>query len=99
MPDSPAADSGAAHCLNCQAVLTGQWGDLGLPPRRSSFIVQALTGGILAMYYEPSASIDPVTGKPVAYSTIESITWAVMMVSMMAAGGTSDRDSLNCMQW
>jgi all-trans-retinol 13,14-reductase len=24
------------------AVLTGQWGDLGLPPRRSSFVVQAL---------------------------------------------------------
>src|SRR5215510_8127525 len=35
---------------------------------------QTLTGGILAMYYEPSAAIDPVTGKPVAYSTIESIT-------------------------
>ena len=40
----------------------------------TAFIVQALTGGILAMYYEPSSSIDPVTGKPVAYSTIESIT-------------------------
>jgi quinol-cytochrome oxidoreductase complex cytochrome b subunit len=40
----------------------------------TAFIVQALTGGILAMYYEPSASINPVTGKPVAYSTIESIT-------------------------
>src|SRR5512133_3186242 len=24
------------------AVLTGQWGDLGLPPKRSSFVVQAL---------------------------------------------------------
>jgi all-trans-retinol 13,14-reductase len=24
------------------AVLTGQWGDMGLPPRRSSFVVQAL---------------------------------------------------------
>jgi all-trans-retinol 13,14-reductase len=24
------------------AVLTGQWGDLGLPPRRSSFVIQAL---------------------------------------------------------
>lgn len=24
------------------AVLTGQWGDLGLPPRRSSFVVQAM---------------------------------------------------------
>ncbi len=40
----------------------------------TAFIVQTLTGGILAMYYEPSSSIDPVTGKPIAYSTIESIT-------------------------
>src|SRR6187431_334564 len=40
----------------------------------TAFIVQTLTGGILAMYYEPSAAINPVTGKPVAYSTIESIT-------------------------
>src|SRR6185295_13105722 len=40
----------------------------------TAFIVQALTGAILAMYYEPSASIDPVTGKPVAYSTIQAIT-------------------------
>ena len=40
----------------------------------TAFIVQALTGGILAMYYEPSASINPVTGKPVAYSSIQAIT-------------------------
>jgi quinol-cytochrome oxidoreductase complex cytochrome b subunit len=40
----------------------------------TAFIVQALTGVILAMYYEPSSSIDPVTGKPVAYSSIEAIT-------------------------
>ena len=40
----------------------------------TAFIVQALTGAILAMYYEPSAAIDPVTGKPVAYSSIEAIT-------------------------
>src|SRR6188472_537056 len=40
----------------------------------TAFIVQALTGGILAMYYEPSASINPVTGKPVAYSSIQVIT-------------------------
>ena len=40
----------------------------------TAFIVQALTGAILAMYYEPSASINPVTGKPVAYSSIEAIT-------------------------
>ena len=29
------------------AVLTGQWGDLGLPPKRSSFVVQALTALLL----------------------------------------------------
>ena len=40
----------------------------------TAFIVQALTGAILAMYYEPSAAINPVTGKPVAYSSIEAIT-------------------------
>jgi menaquinol-cytochrome c reductase cytochrome b subunit len=40
----------------------------------TAFIVQALTGVILAMYYEPSARIDPITGKPVAYSSIEFIT-------------------------
>jgi ubiquinol-cytochrome c reductase cytochrome b subunit len=34
----------------------------------------AVTGVILAMYYEPSASIDPVSGKSVAYTSIESIT-------------------------
>jgi menaquinol-cytochrome c reductase cytochrome b subunit len=40
----------------------------------TAFIVQTLTGVILAMYYEPSASINPQTGKPVAYSSIEAIT-------------------------
>jgi quinol-cytochrome oxidoreductase complex cytochrome b subunit len=40
----------------------------------TTFIVMTLTGVILAMYYEPSSSIDPVTGKPVAYSSIEAIT-------------------------
>jgi quinol-cytochrome oxidoreductase complex cytochrome b subunit len=40
----------------------------------TAFIVQALTGGILAMYYEPSSAINPNTGKPVAYSSIEMIT-------------------------
>jgi quinol-cytochrome oxidoreductase complex cytochrome b subunit len=40
----------------------------------TAFIVQTLTGVILAMYYEPSSAIDPVTGKPIAYSSIESIT-------------------------
>ncbi|MEP7225386.1 MAG: cytochrome b N-terminal domain-containing protein, partial [Actinomycetota bacterium] len=40
----------------------------------TAFIVLALTGVVLAMYYEPSTSIDPVSGKPVAYTSIESIT-------------------------
>jgi menaquinol-cytochrome c reductase cytochrome b subunit len=40
----------------------------------TAFIVQAVTGVVLAMYYEPSARIDPITGKPVAYSSIEFIT-------------------------
>jgi menaquinol-cytochrome c reductase cytochrome b subunit len=39
-----------------------------------AFTVQALTGVVLAMYYEPSAVIDPNTRKPVAYSSIEAIT-------------------------
>jgi quinol-cytochrome oxidoreductase complex cytochrome b subunit len=39
-----------------------------------AFTAQALTGVVLAMYYEPSAVIDPNTGKPVAYSSIEAIT-------------------------
>jgi menaquinol-cytochrome c reductase cytochrome b subunit len=40
----------------------------------TAFIVQALTGAILAMYYEPSSAIDPTTGKPMAYSSIQHIT-------------------------
>jgi len=40
----------------------------------TAFIVQALTGAILAMYYKPSSEIDPITGKPIAYSSIEHIT-------------------------
>ncbi|MGH3077049.1 MAG: cytochrome b [Gaiellaceae bacterium] len=40
----------------------------------TAFIIQALTGVILAMYYKPSSAIDPTTGKPAAYSSIESIT-------------------------
>ena len=40
----------------------------------TAFIVQALTGSILALYYQPSAAIDPTTGKPVAYSSIQQIT-------------------------
>jgi menaquinol-cytochrome c reductase cytochrome b subunit len=40
----------------------------------TAFIVQAVTGVILAMYYRPSSEIDPITGKPIAYSSIEAIT-------------------------
>jgi quinol-cytochrome oxidoreductase complex cytochrome b subunit len=39
-----------------------------------AFIVLALTGVVLAMYYEPSTAINPTTGKPVSYSSIEAIT-------------------------
>src|SRR5690348_3050726 len=40
----------------------------------TAFIVQAITGAILAMYYVPSATIDPATGKPVAWESIDNIT-------------------------
>jgi quinol-cytochrome oxidoreductase complex cytochrome b subunit len=39
-----------------------------------AFTTQALTGAILAMYYKPSSEIDPLTGKPIAYVSIEHIT-------------------------
>src|SRR5215471_5003337 len=40
----------------------------------TAFIVQAITGVILAMYYVPSAATDPATGKPVAWESIVHIT-------------------------
>ena len=40
----------------------------------TAFIVQALTGAILAMYYKPSSEIDPSTGQPLAYTSIQAIT-------------------------
>jgi quinol-cytochrome oxidoreductase complex cytochrome b subunit len=40
----------------------------------TAFLVQATTGVILAMYYKPSATIDPRTGNPVAYDSIQHIT-------------------------
>jgi menaquinol-cytochrome c reductase cytochrome b subunit len=40
----------------------------------TAFIVQAVTGVILAMYYTPSAATDPVTHTPVAYESIQNIT-------------------------
>jgi quinol-cytochrome oxidoreductase complex cytochrome b subunit len=45
----------------------------------TAFIVQALTGAILAMYYVPSATIDPATGKPVAWESIDYITNQLFM--------------------
>ena len=40
----------------------------------TAFLVQAITGVILAMYYTPSATTDPATGKPVAWESIDNIT-------------------------
>jgi menaquinol-cytochrome c reductase cytochrome b subunit len=40
----------------------------------TAFLVQAITGVILAMYYVPSATTDPHTGKPVAWESIDNIT-------------------------
>src|SRR3974390_2824269 len=38
------------------------------------FLLQAITGVILAMYYVPSASTDPHTGQPVAWESIVNIS-------------------------
>ncbi len=54
------ADTGFFHTLG-SATLT-------------AFIVQALTGAILAMYYQPSASLDPASKVPIAYASIQHIT-------------------------
>jgi quinol-cytochrome oxidoreductase complex cytochrome b subunit len=40
----------------------------------TAFLVQAITGVILAMYYVPSAATDPHTGNPQAYDSIVNIT-------------------------
>ena len=40
----------------------------------TAFIVQAVTGVILAMYYKPSAELNPETGNPIAYESIQHIT-------------------------
>src|SRR3954447_17112332 len=45
----------------------------------TAFIVQAITGAILAMYYVPSAATDPATGKPVAWESIDYITNTLTM--------------------
>src|SRR4249919_1593916 len=52
----------------------------------TAFIVQALTGAILAMYYKPSSTIDSATHKSVAYESIQHITndiWAGWLVRGM----------------
>jgi ubiquinol-cytochrome c reductase cytochrome b subunit/menaquinol-cytochrome c reductase cytochrome b subunit len=40
----------------------------------TAFIVQTITGVVLAMYYEPSSAIDPESGDPIAYTSIVQIT-------------------------
>ena len=40
----------------------------------TAFLVQAVTGVILAMYYEPSAAVNPKTGLPIAYESIQHIS-------------------------
>ena len=45
----------------------------------TAFLVQAITGVILAMYYVPSAATDPHTGKPVAWESIDNITNNIFM--------------------
>jgi quinol-cytochrome oxidoreductase complex cytochrome b subunit len=40
----------------------------------TAFLVQALTGVILAMYYKPDPTVDPVTHLPVAYQSVTHIT-------------------------
>jgi quinol-cytochrome oxidoreductase complex cytochrome b subunit len=40
----------------------------------TAFLVQAITGVILAMYYVPSAATDPHTGNPQAYDSVVNIT-------------------------
>src|SRR6058998_757348 len=40
----------------------------------TAFLVQAITGVILAMYYVPSATTDPKTGHPEAWDSIVNIT-------------------------
>src|SRR5690348_18120408 len=58
----------------------------------TAFLVQALTGVILAMYYKPDPAIDPLTKHPVAYDSILHITndlWAGWLVRGMHRWGAS----------
>src|SRR2546421_8399495 len=40
----------------------------------TAFLVQAITGVILAMYYVPSATVNPATGNPEAWDSIVNIS-------------------------
>ena len=40
----------------------------------TAFLVQAITGVILAMYYKPDATVNPATGTSAAYGSIQNIT-------------------------
>jgi menaquinol-cytochrome c reductase cytochrome b subunit len=58
----------------------------------TAFLVQALTGSILAMYYKPDPTIDPRTKLPVAYESMQHITndlWAGWLVRGMHKWGAS----------
>src|SRR5881296_1741860 len=58
----------------------------------TAFLVQALTGVILAMYYKPDPTIDARTKLPVAYESMQHITndiWAGWLVRGMHRWGAS----------
>jgi menaquinol-cytochrome c reductase cytochrome b subunit len=58
----------------------------------TAFLVQAITGVILAMYYKPDPTVDPATKVPVAYGSIQHITndvWAGWLVRGMHRWGAS----------
>ena len=52
---------------------TDWWQTLG-SATLTAFLVQAITGVILAMYYKPDPTINPATGTPVAWDSIRHIT-------------------------
>jgi quinol-cytochrome oxidoreductase complex cytochrome b subunit len=58
----------------------------------TAFLVQALTGVILAMYYKPDPTVDSATNTPVAYQSIQHISndiWAGWLVRGMHRWGAS----------
>ena len=52
---------------------TDWWQTLG-SATLTAFLVQALTGVILAMYYKPDPTVNPRTNLPVAYQSMQHIT-------------------------